>query len=67
MASGGAPPIFRFYFHAQTAEGLPNKLLVEALVSTQTSSASITLKSQDVGIIEGFAEIFRGILSGSTS
>ncbi|KAK9826712.1 hypothetical protein WJX81_000377 [Elliptochloris bilobata] len=58
MASGGAPPMYRFYFHAKPA-GAAARILVEAIVSKPGALASVTIKADDPALGEPFAALFR--------
>ncbi len=63
MASGGAPPMYRFYFHAQPAAGA-GRILVEAIVSKPGALASVTIKADDAALGEPFAALFRACIDG---
>ncbi|KAK9817308.1 hypothetical protein WJX72_012438 [[Myrmecia] bisecta] len=58
MASGGAPPTYRFYFHAQRAER-DTRILVETIVSKPAGSASVTIKADDQDTADHFASQFK--------
>ena len=63
MASGGQPPNFRFYFHAQPASG-SSRILVELIVSTSAASIAATLKSDAPGTdVVDFSQRLTEILS----
>ena len=63
MASGGAAPMFRFYFHAKPIGG-QQPILVEALVDKAAGSAGITVKCADGAVAQPFADLFRSCLDG---
>ncbi len=45
MASGGAAPLFKFYFYCQAAEG-SGRALMEVLVNKSSSQASVVFKAE---------------------
>ena len=63
MASGGAPPKYRVYIHAQPAAGA-GRILVEAIVSKPGALASVTIKADDAALGEPFAALFRTCIDG---
>lgn len=65
MASGGQPPNFRFYFHAQQAAA-DARFLVEMLVNSAAGTAAVTVKSDAGGqAASSFSQILRSALSSA--
>ena len=63
MASGGAPPTYRFYFHSQRANR-ETRILVESIVDKNTSSMQVTIKADDSDSPELFQRLYQTILGG---
>ena len=63
MASGGAPPTYRFYFHSQRAD-TETRILVESIVDKNTSSMQVTIKADDSDSPELFQRLYQTILGG---
>ena len=61
MASGGAPPTYRFYFHSQRADR-ETRILVESMVDKNTSSMQITIKAEDSDSPKHFQRLYQTIL-----
>lgn len=51
MASGGASPLFKFYFFCQAADGNA-RALIETIVNKTTSLASMTFKCESASLAE---------------
>lgn len=62
MASGGAPPTYRFYFHSQRADR-DTRILTESIVDKNTSSMAITIKAEDAESSEHFQRVYQSVLS----
>ena len=62
MASGGAPPIYRFYFHGQRADR-DVRVLVESIVDKNTLKMQITVKADDTQTPEEFKPLYQSILA----
>ena len=62
MASGGAPPTYRFYFHGQRADR-EDRVLIETVVSKSTGTASVTVKADDAQTPDQFATVYKMLLS----
>lgn len=63
MASGGAPPTYRFYFHCQRADR-ETRILVESIVDKNTSAMQITVKAEDSDSPAHFQRFYQTILGG---
>ena len=61
MASGGQPPSFRCYLHAQTDAG--PRLLLELLLNQTASSVSLTVKTDEPAAAQPFAAKIKQVLS----
>ena len=62
MAAGGVAPTFRMYLHAQSAGPSAARLLVEILLNATSSSAALTVKTQDAGSAQAFGEFVKGLV-----
>ena len=62
MASGGAPPMYRFYFHGQRADR-DCRILVESMVDKNTSNMQITVKADDAETPDQFKPLYQSILA----
>lgn len=62
IASGGAAPTYRFYFHAQHAPPAAHRYLVEVIASKPSSSLAVTVKSDDAGSLQGALQLLQGVL-----
>lgn len=63
MASGGAPPTYRFYFHSQRADR-ETRILVESIVDKNTSAIQVTIKAEDSSSPEQFQRLYQHLLGG---
>ena len=63
MAAGGVAPTFRMYLHAQSAGPSAARLLVEILLNATTSSAALTVKSQDATSAEAFGSLVQALVA----
>ncbi|DBA85225.1 TPA: hypothetical protein ACH3X2_005929 [Trebouxia sp. C0005] len=61
MASGGAPPTYRFYFHSQRA-GRETRILTESIVDKNTSTMQIIVKADDTDSPEQFQRLYQSVL-----
>ena len=62
MAAGGVAPTFRMYLHAQSSGPSAARLLVEILLNATTSSAALTIKSQDASSAQAFGDFVKGLV-----
>ncbi|MEW5316344.1 MAG: hypothetical protein WDW38_007723 [Sanguina aurantia] len=62
MASGGAPPNYKYYFYSVMASG--SSLLVEMVVRTDTCTATMTFKAQEPELMPQFLELWSNCLMG---
>ena len=62
MASGGAPPTYRFYFHGQRADR-EDRVLIETVINRSTGTASVTVKADDAQTPDQFATVYKMLLS----
>ena len=62
MASGGAPPTYKFYFHSQRAD-TETRILTESIADKNTSTMHITIKADDTDSAEQFQRLYHSILS----
>lgn len=63
IASGGQPPMYRYYFYAQTTHG-SLLFLVEMVVQTATRQANVTIKADDEGLLPQFVDLWSNCLAG---
>lgn len=63
MASGGAPPTYRFYFHGQRADR-DTRILIESIVDKTTAKIQITVKADDAATPEQFKPVYQSLLAG---
>ena len=61
MASGGAPPTYRFYFHCQRADR-ETRILVESIVDKNMSAMQVTIKAEDSSSPEQFQRLYQTLL-----
>lgn len=64
MASGGQPPLYRYYFYAQSATPPAPYFLVEMIVHTESRQASITFKTEAPAAATQFLEVWKACLAG---
>lgn len=64
MASGGAAPMFRFFFYAQSVEAGAGSgfFLIELIVNSASGSASAKIKAEQEALVEPFVDVFRTAL-----
>ena len=63
MASGGQPPNFRFYFHAQLASA-SSRILVEMIANTTAGSLAVSLKSDaSKDIVTSYSNLLKQTLN----
>ena len=62
MASGGAPPTYRFYFHSQRADR-ETRILTESIVDKNTSTMQVIVKADDTESPEQFQRLYQAVLN----
>ncbi len=62
VASGGAPPTYRFYFHSQRADR-ETRILTESIVDKNTSTMQIIVKADDTESPEQFQRLYQSVLN----
>ena len=62
MASGGAPPTYRFYFHSQRADR-DTRILTESIVDKTVSTMAVTVKAEDAESPEQFQRVYQSVLN----
>lgn len=64
IASGGAPPQYKYYFYGQAAGSAGTLLLVEFVVRTDNCLATTTFKTDAVGLLPQFVELWSNCMMG---